>query len=239
MAIFVGTAGWSIRHEHADMFSAGPNHLARYAGRFSGVEINSSFYRPHRATTYAGWAASVPTGFRFSVKLPRTITHDARLGQPEALLDVFLSQLDSLGGKLGPLLMQLPPSLTYDAPVVERFLESLRLRFSGDVVCEPRHASWFKADAEKLLASFEIARAAADPAPHPGAQDPGGWNGICYFRWHGSPVMYRSNYGTCALHNLATQVKNGDAASRWCIFDNTANGAAIPNALALTKMLQV
>jgi uncharacterized protein YecE (DUF72 family) len=237
MAIFVGTAGWSIRREQAEMFGDGPSHLARYAGRFNAVEINSSFYRPHRAATYARWAESVPAGFRFSVKLPRAITHAARLKEPGPLLEAFLAQACSLGEKLGPLLMQLPPSLAYDARVAERFLRSLRKQFGGDVVCEPRHASWFEPDAEKLLVSFQIARAAADPAPVAGADEPGGWGDIRYFRWHGSPVIYRSDYGINRLKALAARVKEPDAASCWCIFDNTADGAAMPNALSLSAML--
>ena len=238
MTIFVGTAGWSIRREHADVFGAGSTHLARYAGRFNAVEINSSFYRPHRAATYARWAASVPSGFRFSVKLPRAITHEARLKETESAMDVFLEQACSLDEKLGPLLIQLPPRLAFDAPVVGRFLENLRARFGGDVVCEPRHASRFGPDADNLLASFKIARAAADPAPAPVADEPGGWHGVRYFRWHGSPVVYRSGYRSQALQDLAARLRVTDAATSWCIFDNTADGAATPNALALTKMLQ-
>ena len=71
--------------------------LQRYATRLDAVEINSSFYRPHRASTYARWADSVPTHFRFSVKLPRSISHDARLHQAGPLLDAFLAQAGALG----------------------------------------------------------------------------------------------------------------------------------------------
>src|SRR5205085_4945044 len=74
----VGCAGWSILSRHAGLFDAGASHLARYATRFDAVEVNSSFYRPHAQATYARWAASVPRRFRFSVKLPKAITHDAR-----------------------------------------------------------------------------------------------------------------------------------------------------------------
>jgi uncharacterized protein YecE (DUF72 family) len=234
MAIFVGTAGWSIRREHTSLFGPGPNRLARYASRFNAVEINSSFYKPHRAATYARWAASVPAGFRFAVKVPRAITHNARLIDTDAAIAVFLEQACSLDEKLGPLLIQLPPSLAYDARVAGRFLESLRARFGGAAVCEPRHVSWFGPDADSLLASFKIARAAADPAPASGAEEPGGWEGLRYFRWHGSPVMYRSEYSTPALASVAARMKDSDAC--WCIFDNTAEGAATPNALALAAM---
>src|SRR5580704_17658282 len=125
MAVFVGTAGRGIGRELWDLFGPGPNHLARYAGRFNAVEINSSFYKPHREATYARWASSVPAGFRFAVKLPRAITHERGLAGSEVQLDSFLSQVNNLGVKLGPLLMQLPPSLAYDAPIADRFLAHL------------------------------------------------------------------------------------------------------------------
>jgi uncharacterized protein YecE (DUF72 family) len=237
MAIFVGTAGWSIRREQAELFDDGLSHLARYAGRFNAVEINSSFYKPHRAATYARWAGSVPAGFRFSVKLPRAITHVARLKETGLSLELFLEQVCNLGENLGPLLMQLPPSLAFDAGVAKRFLHSLRKQFGGDVVCEPRHASWFGPDVEKLLVSFQVARVAADPAPVAGADEPGGWDGLRYFRWHGSPVIYRSDYGIERLKALAARMTDRNAASCWCIFDNTANAAAMPNALSLMGML--
>ena len=84
----VGCAGWSIPREHAALFPEAGTHLARYVQRLSAVEINSSFYRPHRPATYARWAASVPEHFRFSVKdAPRTITHQKRLADVDDLRD--------------------------------------------------------------------------------------------------------------------------------------------------------
>ena len=78
-AIFVGTAGWSIPKADQEAFAPGGSHLVRYASRFDGVEINSSFYRPHRVVTYQRWADDVPDRFRFAVKMPKAITHEGRL----------------------------------------------------------------------------------------------------------------------------------------------------------------
>jgi uncharacterized protein YecE (DUF72 family) len=233
MTIRIGIAGWSIRREQADLFKPGPSHLARYATRFNAVEINSSFYRPHRRSTYERWAASVPGDFRFSAKLPRAITHQARLADPEAALDAFAGQVLGLGEKLGPLLAQLPPSLIFDAPRAGIFFQALRARFDGLLACEPRHASWFGKEADALLKRHHIARVAADPAPVPGAEQPGGWSGYRYFRWHGSPVMYRSAYAPARLQALAAVLKKTD----WCIFDNTAEGAATADAFRLQGLL--
>src|SRR6476620_454030 len=93
----IGCARWALPKPYQSAFPAEGTHLERYASRFTAVEINSSFYRPHSPATYARWAASVPTDFRFSVKVPRAITHDQRLVATDVLLDVFLSEVTALG----------------------------------------------------------------------------------------------------------------------------------------------
>jgi uncharacterized protein YecE (DUF72 family) len=209
-------------------------HLQRYAARFPAVEINSSFYRPHRPATYARWAASVAPGFRFAVKVPKAITHERRLADAEGPLARFLCDVEALGDRLGPLLLQLPPSLRYDAALAEPFLSGLRARFAGDVACEPRHASWFADAVEARLAELRIARVAADPAVVPQAAEPGGWRGLSYRRLHGSPEMYRSRYPAAVLDEFARRIRGEQDAGQacWCIFDNTARGEAIGNALS-------
>ncbi|AKC80779.1 hypothetical protein XB05_20170 [Xanthomonas arboricola] len=235
-----GCAGWSIPAADRAAFGDGASVLQRYATRFDAVEINSSFHRPHRASTYARWADSVPEDFRFSVKLPRSISHDARLQGTGALLDAFLAQAGALGTRLGCLLLQLPPSAVFDAPVAARFFAMLRRRWDGGVVCEPRHASWFLPQAQALLARHRIARCAADPAPVPDAATPGATAGPHYWRWHGAARIYYSSYDDSALQTLADAVRNAahPQAERWVIFDNTAAGLAVPNALQLQRLLQ-
>ncbi|HEX4130552.1 MAG TPA: DUF72 domain-containing protein [Pirellulales bacterium] len=147
-AVHLGVAGWSVPGVHREHFTSQGTHLARYAQRFNAVEINSSFYRPHRPATYARWAESTPDDFRFAVKMPRTITHQAQLADRDAELDEFLGQVHTLGQKLGPLLVQFPPSLACRPDVAARFFDRLRERHPGDVVCEPRHMSWFTDEAK-------------------------------------------------------------------------------------------
>lgn len=241
-AIRIGCAGWSIPSRHAALFDEGESHLARYATRFDVVEINSTFHRPHQLRTFERWAASVPRTFRFSVKLPRTITHDARLHGTGDALTAFLESVGGLGSKLGGILVQLPPSLAFDARLAERFFAMLRRRHAGRVALEPRHASWFTAQAEQVLVRHAIARVAADPAPLPGAAQPGGAGASArwrYWRWHGAPRMYYSAYEDSALRPLAQALAaNGSArAPAWCIFDNTAHGHAMADAARLQGML--
>ncbi len=232
--IRIGTAGWSIPKEAAAAFPAEGTHLERYGRVFAGVEINSSFYRPHRVSTYERWAASVSEGFHFAVKVPKAITHESRLRGTEDLMSRFLSETGGLGRKLGPLLVQLPPSLSFEAGPAGWFLRDLRERVEGPIACEPRHPSWFSLDVEALLKELRIGRVAADPAPVPGAGAPGGWQGLTYYRLHGSPRVYHSAYGDAAIRDVVDRLARHavEGSDCWCIFDNTAEFAATRNALA-------
>jgi uncharacterized protein YecE (DUF72 family) len=238
-ALFIGCAGWTIPKEHQPQFPTDGSHLARYAGRFSAVEINSSFYKSHRPATYARWADSVPSAFRFAVKVPKAITHVARLVGVKEHLAAFLNDVRCLNGKIGPLLVQLPPSLDFNRTLADKFFAAFRRHFNGSIVCEPRHASWFSAEGWALLNRFRVARVAADPATVPAAAEPGGWPDLAYYRLHGSPKMYYSTYSDRWLAVQAKRLQSaGNACSQiWCIFDNTAAGAATANALALISAL--
>lgn len=238
--IYIGTAGWSIPRAEQPRFPAGDSHLARYARVLPAVEINSTFYRPHRASTFERWAASVPRGFRFSVKIPREITHDRGLAGCARLLAAFLADIAPLRSRLGCLLVQLPPSLAFDGRVARSFFEALRTRYSSGVALEPRHASWFEARAERVLEHFEIARVAADPPKAAGGADPGGWSGLAYFRLHGSPRVYYSSYKDDHLDALAGKLRllSRRRIPTWCIFDNTALGAATGNALSVAERFE-
>jgi uncharacterized protein YecE (DUF72 family) len=236
--ILIGTAGWSIPRAAARRFPVDGTHLHRYARVLRCAEINSSFHRPHAAATYARWAAAVPAGFRFAVKIPRTITHGQELRATRALLDRFLQESAGLGNKRGPLLLQLPPSLVFDRRIAARFLELLRSRFTGRVVCEPRHSTWFAPPAEALLTQYEVGRVAADPPPAPSADLPGGWHGVVYYRLHGAPRKYWSRYDTDALARLAARLRRVPSTiDAWCVFDNTASGAALENAWELAQLV--
>jgi uncharacterized protein YecE (DUF72 family) len=232
-AIRIGTAGWSIPRQVAGHFPAEGSSLERYAARFRAAEINSSFHRPHRLSTWQRWRDSVPEDFRFSVKLPKPVTHERKLVDSHGPLDAFMAQAEMVGGKLAVVLVQLPPKLAFDARIADSFFEALRERCPAQVACEPRHASWFGDDAEALLVRHEVCRVAADPAICDAAAKPGGWRGFSYWRLHGSPRMYRSSYAD-RIAGYAEALR-AEAATRetWCIFDNTASSAAAGDALAL------
>lgn len=235
--LYIGCAGWSLPREQWNAFPAAGTHLQRYAAQLTCVEINSSFYRPHRPATYARWAESVPEGFRFSVKVPKQITHEARLLDCEKLIDDFIEQCSLLGQKLGCLLIQLPPSLSFERQTTLTFLSTLRERYGGFAVLEPRHVSWQTPEAQALLIEHRIGQVAADPSPLPEGDVPGAWPGIRYYRLHGSPRIYYSSYELPWLEDLAQKIQTCAADTPiWCIFDNTASGAATANALELQRM---
>lgn len=234
----VGCAGSSIPREAAPSFPAEGSHLERYAARFPVLEINSSFHRPHQPATYARWADSVPAGFRFAVKLPRTITHDQRLAGVDELLCKFAAEAGALGDKLGCVLMQLPPSMQFDPALAAAFFALLKQSFGCMVACEARHPSWFGDDATALLTASGITRVIADPAKgQPGPHVP--TSADIYVRLHGSPRVYYSSYAPHYLAQLARDMAVHIAAGRtvWCIFDNTASGAATQNAIDLQDAL--
>jgi len=233
----VGCAGWSLPKDVAAAFPQEGSHLERYAAVFPAVEINSSFYRPHQPKTYARWAASVPDDFRFSVKLPKAITHEARLREADELLDRFVREAGELGPKLGCVLVQLPPSGVFQEDVVQDFLPRLRARFPCMLALEGRHPSWFLDAATALLREHGVVRVIADPAAgQPGEHVPTA--AASYIRLHGAPQIYYSSYPPETLARIEGQVAQASArGDAWCIFDNTAEGHSVPNALAVLQGL--
>jgi uncharacterized protein YecE (DUF72 family) len=245
MNIRIGTAAWTLPKQHAHHFALAEDqsasHLTRYASRLNCVEINSSFHRPHQRKTWQRWAATTPDNFRFAVKIPRTITHQAKLINTGALLQTFLDQANGLGPKLGPLLIQLPPSLQFDAGLAHEFFTTLRELHPSSAVLEPRHSTWFTPIADRLLRDFNIARAAADPPKgSPLAAYPAGSPNLRYYRLHGSPRTYYSDYTDPFLTHFAATLRNQTQAQSpsetYVIFDNTTLGHATLNALTLHQL---
>jgi uncharacterized protein YecE (DUF72 family) len=231
----IGTAGWAIPASEREEFTAEGSVLERYASVFNCVEINSSFYRSHKPETYARWAASVPDSFLFAVKIPKAITHLARLSDTTLALQSFLADVGMLGSKLGPVLVQLPPSLAFERDLASCFFAEFRLLFSGHIVCEPRHPTWFEPEGQSLLEEFAIARVGTDPAFIPDAALPLIRQNLAYRRLHGSPRTYYSSYSPSVLADLSAEFEAKNC-SYWCILDNTAAGEATPNALQLQRL---
>jgi uncharacterized protein YecE (DUF72 family) len=223
----IATAAWSIPKPVAGRFPADGSGLERYAAVFKGVEINSTFYRHHRATTFRGWADAVPDSFRFAVKLPRAISHERRLKDIGDVFRCFLQEISPLDGKLGPLLCQLPPKLAFDQGDAEPAFAAMRSIYAGPIGIEVRHRSWASDPAIGLLDRYRIDRVFADPAlvwqigdfPEPPR----------YVRLHGKPKLYYSPYSIAEIHTILEIL----GPESWCVFDNTASGSAAVDALTM------
>ncbi|WP_342118211.1 DUF72 domain-containing protein [Pseudoduganella sp. OTU4001] len=246
-SVTIGIAGWSLARPDVELFppAGSGSALARYAAVFDAVEINSSFYRPHRPETYERWANSVPAGFRFAVKLPRTVTHEKRLQDVDAELDRFISEAGTLGEKLGWVLVQTPPSLRFDAPAAEALFAGLGARLANiphghsggpSLACEARHGSWFTLEATELLRRLDVIRVVADPpAGEPGPFAPA-MADASYVRLHGSPHIYRSIYEPERLAKVAAWLARQQGQAL-VIFDNTMSMTQARQAIQLRDLL--
>jgi uncharacterized protein YecE (DUF72 family) len=239
---YVGTAAWSIPKDSQNLFPESGSHLVRYAQKLKAVEINTSFYRDHKAVTYERWAETVPADFRFSVKLSKVFTHEMKLEVETDVLEENLNPILKLGEKLGCLLVQIPPKLAFRLQLAEEFFSNLRQCYEGPIAFEPRHETWATRGAERVLEKFRISQVIADPEPFPEAQSQQRhFSGISYYRLHGSPEIYKSAYDSARLKLFKEQMQ-GDSQRGiqhcWCIFDNTTFGYATLNALELQQELR-
>jgi len=170
--------------------------------------------------------------------MPRSITHESHLKRCAADVARFYEEIAYLQPKLSAVLVQLPPSLEFTGRTVRAFFKNVPRKRGTNVVCEPRHASWFTRAADDALREAGVSRVAADPARCPGAEAPGGVRRFAYFRWHGSPRLYYSKYSVTQLATFAAAVMNTKATETWCVFDNTARYAAWDDALHFMTELQ-
>jgi uncharacterized protein YecE (DUF72 family) len=233
--IRVGTAGWALPKALRAGESTGSTVLEHYAMRFNAVEINSSFYRPHRRSTYERWSGSVPASFRFSVKIPRLITHELALLECRGEIASFMHGVRGLGDKLATLLVQLPRSRVFDEVIARAFFGMMRQETTVRIACEARSPSWFVAEAAAVFDEYQITRIVADPVP-PGCECAPRQNSrFAYIRLHGSPKMYYSPYSESYLRGVAATALL--VSEVWCILDNTAAGAAWADAATLQRLL--
>jgi len=229
-ALHIGTCGWHYRHWIGPFYPAGSKPavlLARYAERFSTVEVDNSFYRLPAAETLRRWRRETPTGFTFSCKASRFITHMKKLKEPERTLPPFFQGLRPLGGKLQAVVFQLPPRWRCNVARLESFLAALPkrgLRFAFEF----RDESWFNPAVYRALESRGAAFCLYDLG---GRQPPPVVTaGFVYLRLHGPKAAYEGSYSAKRLAHLAGQIREWRQDGRDCFvyFDNDAEGHAPP-----------
>jgi uncharacterized protein YecE (DUF72 family) len=234
--IYVGTAAWGIPKEFKPNFPIRKSILESYSQVFNAVEINTSFYREHKSSTYAKWREMTTKEFKFSVKLWQQFTHKERLSLPA--LENFqrvLEGMSHLEEKLAVVVVQLPPSLSFQAKVAENFFITLRKYYKGQLVLEPRHESWNQDKVWNFMKDLKINKVMADPelCPYRGQSI----FDCAYFRLHGTPEVYKSNYDLARLKSYHQELTTyPDKIAKWCIFDNTTFGFATKNALEFKEI---
>jgi len=236
-SVYIGTSGWNYPHWREVFYPTDcPKTLwlEYYAEQFPTVEVNATFYRLPRESTFDKWKDRTPEGFLWAVKANRYITHIKRLNDPEETLERFFPAVDRLGEKRGPILFQLPPSLTFDEHRFEEFCRALPASGYRYAV-EVRHASWLTDRFYALLKKYGIALCISDTA---GCYtlDETVTADFLYIRLHGSRKLYVSIYTEQELEHWADKIIAWDR-DTYVYFDNDHAGHAPQNALRLSKLL--
>ncbi|EFL42181.1 MULTISPECIES: DUF72 domain-containing protein [Streptomyces] len=238
MTLFVGTSGWQYKDWRGVLYPAGlPVRLwlEEYAARFATVEINNAFYRLPSRETFESWRERTPPGFVVAVKASRYLTHVKRLREPEEPVERLMSRAAGLGDRLGPVLLQLPPTLQADPALLHaclrRFPESVR------VAVEPRHPSWWTPEVRAVLESRGAALCWADVLGRPATPlwRTADWG---YVRFHQGRAHPWPHYGRQSLRTWLHRVTTAwpPEADVHAYFNNDQNAAAVTDAALFARL---
>lgn len=238
--LHVGTSGWNYGDWKGLFYPEqlrSKDYLRFYAEHFSTTEVNYSFYHLPKPSTYRNWAGQTPEGFVFAVKASRYLTHVKRLRDVAEEWRRFLTHTMALGVKLGPVLLQFPPSMRGDGDLLRRFLEPERPA-PVKLACEFRHPSWFDPEIYELLREHNTALVIAQSGRYPQAPaipTARFW----YLRFHGPGSLFASKYSERELREWARRIRGWlDAGSEvYAYFNNDVGGYAIDNAKTLLRMV--
>ena len=238
MKYFIGCSGFHYRDWKGIFYPPDlPQNqwLPYYAEHFNTVEINATFYHFPRVDRLSKWRESVPDHFQFSVKAPRSITHTRKFNQTEAIVQEFYQVITAgLRDKLGGVLFQLPPKLTFSRHLLEHILEQLDSRSHN--VLEFRHPSWWNEETYQLLRQHQVAFCilSAPDLPDTWVQTAD----FLYLRFHGKTAWYRYRYTLDELAPWAEKLRQAHARKAYVYFNNDYEGHAIANANMLKELLQ-
>lgn len=238
--IHIGTSGWYYPEWRGCFY---PEKLpktrwfAHYVTAFSVVEVNNTFYRLPTADSFRQWADRAPAGFIYALKAPRDLTHRYDTDR-KALLQTFADGALSLGDHLGPVLYQFPPWLARNLAYLTEFLQNLPVGF--DHVMEFRHPSWYEPEVQRLLKSADVGFCVHDM--HGSASPEWRTSPVAYLRLHGpTRRKYVGRYGPARLREIGDRLLSlaKGARSVYCFFNNTADGAAVADALELQERFRM
>jgi uncharacterized protein YecE (DUF72 family) len=240
--LHIGTSGWSYKH-WAEIFypkEVKPErYLEYYITRFSCVELNSCFYHLPLKRTVTGWINRTPETFRFCLKLSRYITHQMQLVNIEGALQKFFDVFEDMKERSGPVLIQLPPGLSFDKQLICNFFNLLKEQYSQyRFAIEVRNRSWVNEDFFDMLAQYRIAFVNADsgnryPYHELATTD------FVYLRLHGREQLYASNYSENVLTEYAEKIRSWllEGKEAWVFFNNDYHGFAVKNAKKLIEII--
>ncbi|MDI6631314.1 MAG: DUF72 domain-containing protein [Thermoanaerobacteraceae bacterium] len=240
---FIGTSGYSYPHWRGCFYPEGLSSrewLSFYAGRFRTVELNVTFYRLPRKSTFEKWRRMTPPDFTFALKGSRLITHQKRLAAPEEPVALFFQHAVLLEEKLGAVLWQLPPGMQVERERLEEFCRILREHRAARNVrhaFEFRHRSCFNPEIYDVLRRYNFALCTADGPRWPCVEEVTA--DFVYYRFHGHERLYASCYPTEVLASWAEKMAAHLAAGRgvYAYFNNDAAGCAVANARELKELL--
>lgn len=234
----VGTSGWQYTGWRGRFYPEGlPQRLwlEYYAEHFATVEVNNAFYRLPERNTFAQWRERTPDSFCIAVKMSRYLTHIKRLKDPQEPVARFFGRAEALGERLGPVLIQLPPTLKAN---VDALAETLACFPDGTkVAVEPRHQSWWADDVRRLLEKHNAALCWADRLGRPITPlwRTADWG---YVRLHEGRAQPRPRYGRAALKSWVGRVAEAFPSGEpvYVYFNNDPGGAAIVDAKAFISL---
>ena len=249
MALVTGTSGWQYRDWRGEFYPPGlpvSRWLAHYATQFSAVENNGTFYRLARSATFAAWREQTPAGFVMAVKASRYLTHVRRLRDPVEPVARLLAAATALGDRLGPVLLQLPPTLRADPPALAACLTAFAERYRAiagpgapalRVCAEFRHPSWLTADVRQILTDHNAALCWSDRRGRPLGPlwRTADWG---YLRLHEGAAQPWPHYGRQALHSWRQRLRAAfpPSCDVYAFFNNDQHCAAPRDAAALTAI---
>ena len=247
MPVLVGTSGWQYRHWRDVLYPPDvPQRrwLEHYASQYDTVENDGTFYRLPARETFADWEQRTPAGFVMAVKASRYLTHVKRLNEPAEPVARLMTAAAGLGGKLGPVLLQLPPTLTADPPRLAACLDAFAAwaATSGAeppaIAVEPRHASWWTDETRQVLATHGAALCWADQLGRPVTPlwCTAAWG---YLRFHQGAAQPWPRYGQRALSSWldrVTQAWPDDGAPVYAYFNNDPAGAAVADSVTFAAL---
>ena len=240
--LHIGTSGWSYKHWSGIYYPPElktTEWLTYYSQQFSVAEINTSFYHMPKHQSVLNWMAKVPPGFRFCPKLSRYITHMKKLKEPEEPLARFFDVFAPMQPHMGPVLVQLPPSLKWEYDRAEHLYGLFKKLYRQyEFVMEVRHTSWLEMDSLNLMAQYDVGLVISQSGNvFPYSEMVTAKN--VYLRFHGPAALYASPYSDADLDYFAGKIRwwIGEGHVVWAFFNNDIHGHAFRDAARLKARL--